>query len=107
MNQIHILDHDITLEEINEAIDDIGTGTSLDGISPEIAMLFPNDLRIILVTFFNKVFTSRYPIRWQLQLLFPHPKKGHKPSDPKLRGIAIGELLSRLYDSIVTNRFLQ
>ena len=45
-------------------------------------------------------------MQWQEQLLFPHPKKGHKPTDPKLRGIAIGELLSRLFDSIITNRFL-
>ena len=104
---VHILDKEITLEEVNEAIKDIGTGTSLDGISPDVAILFPKELQEVIVDLFNKVFTSFYPERWQEQLLFPHPKKGHKPADPKLRGIAMGPLLSRLYDIIMTGRFLK
>ena len=91
---IHILDKEITLDEVNEAINDIGTGTSLDGISPELATIFPKELRETIVELFNKVFKSYYPEQWQEQLLFPHPKKGHKPNDPKLRGIGIGPLLS-------------
>ena len=104
---VHILDQKITLEEVNAAIKDIGTGTSLDGISPDVAAIFPRELREIIVELFNTVFTSYYPDQWQEQLLFPHPKKGHKPADPKLRGIAIGPLLSRLYDIIMTTRFLK
>ena len=104
---VHILDKEITLEEVNTAIKDIGTGTSLDGISPDLAEIFPKELRETIVELFNTVFKSYYPEQWQEQLLFPHPKKGHKPADPKLRGIAIGPLLSRLYDIIITNRFLK
>ena len=104
---VHILDREITLEEVNEAIDSIGTGTSLDGISPEIATILPKQLREVITVLFNNVFTSYYPRQWQEQLLFAHPKKGHKTSDPKLRGIGIGQLLSRLYDTIITTRFLK
>ena len=35
----------------------------------------------------------------------PHPKKGHEPANPQLRGIAIGILLSRIYDKILNKRF--
>ena len=104
---VHILDKEITLEEVNTAIKDIGTGTSLDGISPDLATIFPKELRETIVDLLNMVFRSYYPEQWQEQLLFPHPKKGHKPADPKLRGIAIGPLLSRLYDIIITARFLK
>ena len=37
---------------------------------------------------------------------FPQPKKGHTVKDPKLRGIAIGPVLGRLYDIIIDTRFL-
>ena len=104
---VDILDKEITVEEVHDAIKDIGTGTSLDGISPDVAILFPKELQEVITKLFNKVFESYYPEGWQEQLLFPHPKKGHKPTDPKLRGIAIGPLLSRLYDSIISKRFLK
>ena len=80
---IHILDQDITIKELNEAIDNIGTGTSLDGISPDLAVLFPMRLREVIVMFFNKVYSSSYPMQWQEQLLFPHPKTGHKTDGPE------------------------
>ena len=35
----------------------------------------------------------------------PIKKKGHTISDPKLRGIAIGPILSRLYNDILNQRF--
>ena len=90
---------------MNKAFDEIGTGTGLDGIAPDILKIVPTSLRSLIHLLYNRVFSDRYPIQWQNQLLFPHPKKGHKPADPQLRGIAIGALLSRLYDKILNKRF--
>ena len=71
---IHVLDQDITIKELNEAIDNVGTGTSLDGISPELAVLFPIRLREVIVIFFNKfcwLFPGRRFMRGKpIQLLF-------------------------------------
>ena len=105
-NYVEELDQDITLEEVNESIKTTGKGTSLDGISPEIMHILPISMRKILCTLYNKVFTDNpYPRSWEEQLLLPHPKKGHSLSDPKLRGVAIGPVLSRGYDSIIDTRF--
>ena len=38
-------------------------------------------------------------------MLIPIPKKGHTILDPKLRGIAIGPILSRVFDIIINERF--
>ena len=99
------LDMDITVEEVNEAMNEIGTGTSIDGIAPDILQIIPPSIRQLMHQLYNKVFSSTYPAAWQDQLLLPHPKKGHKLADPQLRGIAIGALLSRVYDKIVNKRF--
>ena len=46
-----------------------------------------------------------YPSHWRKQLLFPVVKKGHTATKPKLRGIAVGPLFSRIYDIIIYKRF--
>ena len=101
------LDQDIIMKELNEAMNEIGTGTSLDGIAPDILKIIPTSLRTLILSLFNKIFSTSYPEAWQDQMLFPHPKKGHKLSDPQLRGIAIGALLSRVYDKVLNKRFLK
>ena len=50
-------------------------------------------------------FDGYYPDNWNKQLLFPFEKKGHSINEPKLRGIAIGPALSRLYDILINNIF--
>ena len=104
-NHVPDLDRDITIDDINLSIKSIGKGTSLDGISPDVMMILPLSMRKLLCRLYNNTFTDQYPIKWQQQLLFPHPKKGHKTSDPKLRGIAIAPVLSRIYDKILNTRF--
>ena len=99
------MDDDITIEEVNKSMDEIGTGTGLDGIAPDILKIIPLSMRLLIHQLFNRIYSSTYPTHWQDQLLFPHPKKGHKPATPQLRGIAIGALLSRVYDKIMTKRF--
>ena len=48
--------------------------------------------------------TIGYADSWRKQLLQPLPKKGHTPTTPKLRGIAISSLLPKIYDIMLNNR---
>ena len=102
---IPILDDDITLDELNLAIKNNGKGTGLDGLEKSIALIFPLNLRISIVKMFNQVFSTNYPVEWTKQLLRPEEKKGHTLKAPKLRGVAITQLLPTLYDIILYNRF--
>ena len=104
-NYVEGLDEDITLEEVNAAMNEIGTGTGLDGIAPDILKIIPMSMRLLIHHLLNRIYSSTYPAHWQDQLLLPHPKKGHEPANPQLRGIGIGALLSRVYDKILNKRF--
>ena len=103
---VHELDKPITIEEVHDCIKNIGKGTSLDAISPEIIKILPLSMRELLRKLYDKVFSSQpYPSNWEQQLLIGHPKKGHTLSEPKLRGVGIGPVLSRGYDDIINARF--
>ena len=78
----------------------------MDGISPDIIKILPLSMRELLCKLYDNVFaTNPYPSNWQQQLLIGHPKKGHTLSEPKLRGVGIGPVLSRAYDDIIDTRF--
>ena len=98
---------DITMEELDDAIKRLGSGTGLDGIHPDIMQVIPGKLKDCLLLLYNTIYGNGYPRSWEKQLLFPSTKKGHTLKDPKLRGIAIGPVLGRLYDIIVDTRFLE
>ena len=103
--QIPATDIDILYEEINDACRDIVNGVGIDGLPPALSKLLPESIRVILKTIFQRVFEGAYPKSWENQLLFPIKKKDHSLSNPKLRGIGIGDLFSRLYDDIIYKRF--
>ena len=62
-------------------------------------------MKEIIQVLMDKVFNEKYPNKWNNQLLNPIPKNGHTLLAPKLRGVAIGVLFSRLYDDIINGRF--
>ena len=100
-----ITDIDIRYEEIDTACRDIGKGTGVDGLPPAISKLLPQSIKEVLRALFQRVFEDVYPKDWENQLLFPITKKDHSLSNPKLRGIGIGHLFSRLYDDVIYKRF--
>ena len=102
---VPILDDDFTFEELSYAIQNNGRGTGLDSIDKRTAVLFTMKLRESILNLFNTIFSTQYPVEWTKQLLRPEKKKGHTQNDPKLRGIAITQLLPTLYDIILFNRF--
>ena len=102
----HLLDHQITIDEVQSTLRNVGRGIGLDGIPPSIGRLIPQSLCNVIQTLLQNVFDSGvYPQSWSSQVLFPIEKKGHTLSDPKLRGIAISSLLPRVYDTIIDYRF--
>ena len=100
-----ISSEDITMTELENGIIRLGSGTGLDGIDPGIMKVVPNKLKDCILLLYNIIYGNGYPQSWEKQLLFPSTKKGHTLKDPKLRGIAIGPVLGRLYDVIMDTRF--
>ena len=104
---VPILDDAIALQEIELAIMEAGKGTSLDGLHPNIASIFPNKLKLLLMKLSNKVHGIYYPNPWKNQMLFSVAKKGHTTKEPKLRGIALPSIIPKIYNNILNNRFLK
>ena len=102
---IPILDDPPTMDELESAILKIGTGVSLDGLPPDVAKILPASMKEVILQLLIEVFFNEYPSEWSKQILHALKKDGHTPADPKLRGIAIGLLLCRLYDIIIDERF--
>ena len=103
---ISTLDDAITMKELDFALQSIGTGVSIDGIPPGIAKVLPQSIKEPILDLMNRVFCGVYPDEWCKQILHSIKKDGHSPKNPKLRGIAIGPFLCRLYDIIMDNRFM-
>ena len=103
----NVTDANISLEEVNKSIKKIGKGSSFDGICPDIASILPESLIISIWTLFRGIFDNYYPEIWRSQLLIGIPKKEHSLQNPKLRGIAIGPLLSRVFDILINDRFTE
>ena len=99
------LDQNLTYDELNGAIMQIGRGIGIDGLDKSISHLFPKQLRLAILEFLNLVFHDSYPEEWSYQLLRPEVKKGHSVENPKLRGVALSSLLPSIYDIMIDSRF--
>ena len=99
------LDDPYEMKELDTALMQIGTGVSLDGIPPSVAKILPRNIKENILELTNRVFRGLYPGEWSKQILHSMKKDGHTPGNPKLRGIAIGLFLCRIYDIMIDNRF--
>ena len=104
-NYIPSLDDPFTIEELETSLKQIGSGVSLDGIPPTIAQILPNNIKENILELMNRTFDEMYPDEWTKNILHSLTKDGHTPAEPKLRGIAIGPFLSRIYDIMMDIRF--
>ena len=86
-------------------LDIIGNGISFDGLPGDGLSFIPYSLKIFILRLLQKIFGNMYPSHWRKQLLFPVVKKGHTTTKPKLSGIAVVPLFSRIYDIIVSKTF--
>lgn len=93
-------------DEISVAIKTIGKGASYDGLSGSILQFIPEKLKAVIFHLFYWIFDNKgYPLSWRKQLLTPIEKKGHSINSPKLCGITVGPLLSRLADLFLNKQF--
>jgi len=81
-------------------------GYGLDSVCPKICSISPQSVLDIILILFRGVFGNVQPKNWNSQLLISFTKKGHTSSNPNMRGIGIGPVLSRLYDVVLNNRFI-
>ena len=100
------LDDMMQMNELEYALQCIGTGVSLDGIPPAIAKVLPQSLKEEILDLINRIFFGQYPDEWCKQILHSLKKDGHTSRCPKLRGIAIAPFLCRVYDITIDVRFL-
>ena len=78
----------------------------LDGLPGEIIPILPKSVKDLILILLTRVFFGQYPNEWSKQILHSIPKHGHTKKNPKLRGIAVGVFLCRMYDTILNERFL-
>ena len=102
---IPILDDTPSMQELESAINAVGTGVSIDGLPPKIVKILPPSMKEHILNLIQQVFFGDYPTEWTKQILHSIKKEGHTAEDPKLRGIAIAVLLCRLYDIMIDQRF--
>ena len=99
------LDDPLKFEELMKAVGKVGTGCGLDGLRSDIIRMLPPSLLQCIHSIFQRVFVGDYPKQWEVQILNAIAKDGHTSRDPKLRGIGIAEVLARVYDIILDERF--
>ena len=104
-NYVPSLDDPFTSQELEISLKQMGSGVSLDGIPPTVAQILPNNIKRNILELMNRTFDEIYPSEWTKNILHSIKKDGHTPADPKLRGIAIGPFLSRIYDIMMDIRF--
>ena len=93
------------MADLHQAFRNIGKGTSFDGLPGECLILIPDNLNICILSLLQNIYDKVYPYEWRKQILFPIPQKEQPIIKPKLRGIAIGPLVSRVYDIIINEKF--
>ena len=102
---IPMLDDAPDINELSLAMRSIRRGVSFDGLPPKVLPIIPNALKEIILVLLQRIFLTTYPNEWNLQMLHAIPKHAYAYNNPQLRGIAIAPLLSRIYDTILDNRF--
>ena len=81
---VPILYDAIGIHEVNDAINEIGTGNMLDGLKPDVTTWFTYEIKSLFVKLLNKVHGDKYLDIWKNQLLFSITKKGHTKNTLKL-----------------------
>ena len=88
-------------KKLNLRLKTLEKGTRFDDISPEVISWSLKECNHKL---FQGTFGVDYPSSWSKQLLISRTKKGQPAMIPKLRDVAIGPILSRLFDIIINER---
>ena len=72
-----------------------GKGVGLDVIPSTVLRLMPNCIMGNILTLIQRVLVDEYPTSWEKVVIL----------NPKLRGVAVGPIISRLYNCIIDHKF--
>ena len=103
----HELDHEITNDEVLQAIKKLKTGKApgTDQIPPEFLKCIKDSILDFLVTLFNNIYESAtFPAVWATAIIVPIFKKGNPDNPHNYRGISLLNVVSKLFTSIMTSR---
>ena len=104
---IPVLDDPISSDELMENVLDLKSNKACDrnGNSPGFIKRLPPVLFLFLLSLFNTIFSSStIPIEWTISKLITLFKKGKTSLCGNYRGIAINEILFRLFDQTIGKR---
>jgi exonuclease III len=104
---IPVLDDPISRGELIENVFDLKSNKACDrnGNSPGFIKQLPLVLLLFILNLFNTIFSSStIPIEWTISKLITLFKKGKTSLCGNYRGIAINEILFRLFDQIIGRR---
>lgn len=105
-NNTEITQFYIPDEIFDTSLWNVSKGISIDSLPPALLDTFTPDLKNIYKKLLEYAFSHSYPNCWSELLLTPIPKPGHSIEKPRIRGISVSPLLSRPFDTIVNDLFL-
>ena len=104
---IPLLDDPMTEEELETAVYRSNPNKACDrkGNSPGVTRLLPPAVLVFVLQMFNLILqSSLIPVEWTLSKLITLFKRGKTSLCGNYRGIAINDILFRLFDKIIGNR---
>ena len=104
---IPLLDDPITLEELETAVyrSDPNKACDRNGNSPGVTRILPHAMLVFILQMFNVILqSSMIPMEWALSKLITLFKRGKTSLCGNYRGIAINDIIFRLFDKIIGNR---
>lgn len=106
---IPVLDDPIEPFEVEQAIRRLKSNKApgADGIAPGILKILDDEWKVLITHTFNSVFSGEYPACWQEARVISIYKKGDRLKPENYRGISIMNALAKLYDLILSRRFIQ
>ena len=104
------LDSEISQKEVTAAIRSLASNKSpgMDGLIPEIFKASVDTITPFVTVLFNTVFKSNsYPKSWTESYITPIFKKGDADDTNNYRGIALINILAKLYSELLHDRLIK
>ena len=101
-----LFNSEITSDEVNEAVKELNINKSSSGSLVPNHLVYSIDLIMpYILKIFNRIFKSGvFPDAWTRFVIVPVYKKGSRNNPDNYRGIALLEIMSKLYVSILNKR---